>query len=168
MAYYAVLYIFPAIMLFAAFSDLFTMKISNVVSLLLLATFPVMAYLTNMPLQTFGWSLACGFTVLLITFGMFAMGWIGGGDAKLAAATALWLGWALLMPYLLVASVFGGLLTLGLLIFRRIPLPPFAAAREWIQRLHEPRGGIPYGIALAASALFFYPSSSIWVAAVSQ
>ncbi len=59
----------------------------------------------------------CGFTVLLVTFGMFAMGWIGGGDAKLVSATAIWMGWALLLPYLLIASVFGGVLTMLLLMF---------------------------------------------------
>ena len=45
--------------------------------------------------------------MLAVTFVFFARGWIGGGDAKLAAATALWLGFDYLMPYLLYASIFG-------------------------------------------------------------
>ena len=57
------------------------------------------------------------------------MGWIGGGDAKLAAATALWFGFDHLLDYLLYASLFGGALTLVLLQFRQWPLPsPLAAA----------------------------------------
>lgn len=167
MTHYAAYYVFPLLMLFAAFSDLFTMRISNLVSILALAVFLVMAFLIKMPLDALLWSLGCGFVVLLITFGMFAMGWIGGGDAKLAAVTAVWMGWSLLMPYLVVASVFGGVLTFGLILFRRFPLPGFALRQPWIERLHEPRGGIPYGIALAASAIYFYPTSPVWVAAQS-
>ena len=49
--------------------------------------------------------------VLAVTFVFFALGWIGGGDAKLAAATALWLGFDHLLKYLLYASLFGGVLT---------------------------------------------------------
>jgi prepilin peptidase CpaA len=92
---------------------------------------------------------------------MFAMGWIGGGDAKLVSATAVWMGWSLLMPYLAIASIFGGLLTILLLMFRRFRLPMFLKGKAWAERLHKPRGGIPYGVALAASALCFYPSSHI-------
>ena len=135
-------------------------------SLALLVAFCIMAYVTKMPATAFAWSMACGLTVLLVTFGMFAMGWVGGGDAKLVSVTAVWMGWSLLLPYLLVASVFGGLLTVLLLAFRRFKLPSFMSERAWAQRLHKPRGGIPYGVALAAAGLFFYPSTQIWLAAV--
>src|SRR5208282_2811624 len=43
--------------------------------------------------------------------------WIGGGDAKLAAATVLWLGFAHLADYLVYASLFGGALTVALISF---------------------------------------------------
>jgi prepilin peptidase CpaA len=165
MIQYAALLIFPLVMLFAAISDLMTMKISNLLSIALVVLFCIMAFVVQMPLKDFGWSMLCGFTVLLITFGMFAMGWIGGGDAKLVSATAIWMGWALLLPYLLIASVFGGVLTMLLLMFRRFKLPGFLADREWALRLHKPRGGIPYGVALAASAICYYPSTQIWVSA---
>ena len=52
--------------------------------------------------------LGAGAVVLAVTFTFFSRGWIGGGDAKLAAATALWLGFDQLMNYLLYASLFGG------------------------------------------------------------
>ena len=166
MTQYAAFYVFPAFMAAAALSDLLTMKISNALSLLLFAAFLVMAYFTKMPLEAFGWSLGCGFFILLITFGMFSMGWIGGGDAKLVSASAVWLGWGLLMPYLLIASIFGAILTMMLLLFRRFRLPGFLAERAWAKRVHEPKGGIPYGIALAASAVCFYPSSAVFLAGV--
>ena len=103
--------------------------------------------------------LAAAALVLVFSFGFFTQGWIGGGDAKLVAATALWFGFDYLLDYLIYASLFGGLLTLALLQFRRLPLPAPLARQAWIIRLHETGGGIPYGIALAAAALVVYPKT---------
>ncbi len=100
----------------------------------------------------------------MIAFVFFARGWIGGGDAKLAAATALWLGFDHLFAYLVYASLFGGLLTLVLLQVRTMPLPSLLAGQEWAERLHRQDSGIPYGIALAAAALVIYPDT-IWMKA---
>jgi prepilin peptidase CpaA len=97
--------------------------------------------------------------VLATTFVFFARGWIGGGDAKLAAATALWFGFGHLLDYLLYASIFGGVLTLALLQFRNLPLPAVLTRQAWIKRLHDRAGGVPYGIALAAAALAVYPKT---------
>lgn len=156
------LLLFPAVMAFAAFSDLFTMTISNRVSLLLVAAFVALAVVTGMPLKTFGLHLAAGLVVLVITFAMFAFGWIGGGDAKLAAATGIWCGFTVLLDYLLIASVLGGLLTLAILHWRAYHLPGFALKVSWIYRLHHHKTGIPYGIALAAAGLMVYPQMAIW------
>lgn len=153
---------FPALMAFSAFSDMLTMTIPNRVSLLLVAGFIAMAVLTGMPLKTFGLHAAAGFVVLTVTFSMFAMGWIGGGDAKLAAATGMWCGFGVLVEYLMVASVLGGFLTLGILYLRTFLLPEFAMKITWIARLHHYKTGIPYGIALSAAGLMVYPYTQIW------
>jgi prepilin peptidase CpaA len=149
-------------MLFAASSDLFTMTISNRVSLLLVAGFALLAIATGMPANEALWHIAAGAAVLSVAFVFFAFGWIGGGDAKLAAAIALWLGFAHLLDFLLIASLLGGGLTLALLSARRWPLPRFLATQEWALRLHDSKTGIPYGIALAAAALMIYPHT-IWM-----
>jgi prepilin peptidase CpaA len=159
------LVLFPAMMAFAASSDLLTMTISNRVSLILIAGFFLLALIIGMSGSAILWHIGAGFLVLAIAFGCFAMGWIGGGDAKLAAATALWFGFEHLLPYLLYASLFGGALTLLLLQFRMLPLPQFLANHQWAQRLHSKDGGVPYGIALAAAALFIYPNT-LWMQAV--
>jgi prepilin peptidase CpaA len=151
------LLLFPALMAFAASSDLFTMTISNRLSLALAAGFVVLAGVTGMSLEAFGMHLAAAAVVLTFGFGFFSQGWIGGGDAKLAAATSLWFGFEYLMDYMLHAAILGGALTLLLLQFRKYPLPLFLARQPWVQRLHEKGGGVPYGIALAASALLVYP-----------
>jgi len=159
------LLLFPAMMAFAASSDLLTLTISNRVSLVLVGGFFVLAVATGMSGSAILWNVGAGALVLVVAFGCFSMGWIGGGDAKLAAATALWFGFEYLLPYLLCASVLGGVLTYLLLRFRAMPLPPFLARQEWVQRLHVKDGGVPYGIALAAGALLVYPQTP-WMQAI--
>jgi prepilin peptidase CpaA len=154
------LLLFPAMMAFAASSDLFTMTISNRVALVLIAGFFALALMAGMPVEQMMWHAGAAATVLLVTFLFFSRGWIGGGDAKLAAATALWLGFDHLMDYLLYASMFGGILTLAMIRFRLMPLPKVLAEQEWVKRLHRLDGGVPYGIALAAAALLIYPDTA--------
>ena len=159
------LLLFPALMAFAASSDLLTMTISNRLSLALAGGFFLLTLVTGMSLAAIGMHLAAAALVLVFSFGFFSQGWIGGGDAKLAATTALWFGFDYLFDYLIYASLFGGLLTLVLIQFRRLPLPGPLARQPWILRLHEAGGGIPYGIALAAAALAVYPKTG-WMPAI--
>ena len=162
MASLCLLVLFPFLMAYAAASDLLTMTISNRVSVMLVAGFGLLALTAGL-----GWADlashagAFGLT-LAVTFGLFCANQIGGGDAKVAAATALWLGFEPLLDYLTVASVFGGLLTLGVMVLRRHPLPGFVATLPFALRLADDREGVPYGIALAAAALVVCPSAPLW------
>jgi prepilin peptidase CpaA len=149
--------LFPATMAFAASSDLFTMTIANRISLILVGGFVLLAVMTGMSASAVALHFGAGATVLLVSFVLFACGWIGGGDAKLAASTALWLGFAHLFDYLIYSALLGGALTVAIIQFRKLPLPASLAGREWIERLHRTGGGVPYGIALAAAALLVYP-----------
>jgi len=153
------LLLFPAIMAFAASSDLLTMTISNRVSLILIGSFLVLAAMWGMPLAQIGMHFGAALAVLIVSFAFFARGWIGGGDAKLAAATALWLGFDQLLNYLTFASLIGGLMTLAIMQFRLVPLPAAIADHAWAQRLHRNDTGVPYGIALALAALLIYPDT---------
>jgi prepilin peptidase CpaA len=156
------LLLFPALMAFAASSDLFTMTISNKVSLALAAGFLVMALAIGMDPAEIGMHFAAAAAVLVVAFAFFTQGWVGGGDAKLAAAVSLWFGFDHLLQYLLDAALLGGVLTLALINFRLLPLPPTIGQWAWVARLHEKKGGVPYGIALAAAALIIYPDT-IWM-----
>ncbi|WIY54585.1 prepilin peptidase [Devosia sp. YIM 151766] len=162
MFYNVVLLFFPLLMAFAASSDLLTMRISNKLVLVLTAGFLVVALLVELPLQQFAMHVLCAFVVLVVAFGMFAMRWIGGGDAKLAAATTLWLGFGLTLPYLVYTALLGGALTLAVLALRRIPLTPFIARFEWLNRLHDPKQGVPYGVAMAIAGLLTYSNTVIF------
>jgi prepilin peptidase CpaA len=161
--HYLLFAIFPAMMIYAALSDLLTMTISNRISIILVAAFVVLVPVVGMDLETAGLHVAAGAIVLAVTFACFAMGWIGGGDAKLAAVIALWLGLDHTLAFVVAASVYGGVLTLAILSFRGYMLPAFAVRHAWVQRLHDKSSGVPYGLALAAAALSIYPSTG-WIA----
>lgn len=157
------LVLFPLMMAYAASSDLLTMKIPNKLTLTLAAAYFAMAAATGQSMNTILVHVACGIVMLIITFAMFSAGWMGGGDAKLAAATALWMGFPLTLEYALASSFLGGVLTLALLFARSRPLPGFMMRQKWIAHLHDKTTGIPYGIALAAGGLLLYPETDIWI-----
>ena len=158
--HFALFALFPIGMAYAAVSDLLTMTISNRLVLALLAAFVLAIPFSGMDFNTVGLHLATGGVVLVVAFAFFAFGWIGGGDAKLAAVAALWIGWESALPFVAYASVIGGILTFLLLAFRARMLPAFALRQEWVMRLHDPKVGVPYGVALAAAALIVYPHTS--------
>ncbi|MEQ8446445.1 MAG: prepilin peptidase [Pelagibacterium sp.] len=160
--------VFPLLMAFAACSDLLTMRISNMLVAAVIAGFIIVALIVGMSPALIGMHLAAGALVLAITFALFAMGWIGGGDAKLAAGIAMWMGFEFMLPFLLYASVLGGLLTFILLIGRRHALPGPLLGVSWIQRLHHPKTGVPYGIALAVGAMLVYPQTVIYESLVTN
>lgn len=154
---------FPLLVVFAGASDLFTMKIPNWVSILLVLGFVVLGFVIGLSPAQWGIHAAGGAVVFVVCFGMFFMGWMGGGDAKLTSAIALWFGFSdSLLSFLLMMTIFGMVLTLGLLAFKALPVLPGPLGRQdWISRLHDRKTGIPYGIAIAAAGMQVYPST-IW------
>jgi prepilin peptidase CpaA len=158
-----VVVVFPLLMIFACLSDLLTQLIPNRVSILLFVVFCVLAVLLQLSWRDFGLHLACGFGFLSFAFALFSLGWIGGGDGKLAASVALWLGFPVLLEFIVTVSLLGGGLALLLIAFRRIPLPAMLLDISWIARLHDDKGAVPYGIAIGFAGLQLYPQSIIWV-----
>lgn len=150
---------FPFLMAYAAASDLLTMRISNRVTGLVVAGFAVNVIASGMTWSDLLLHLAAGALTLVATFVMFARGWMGGGDAKLAAGTGLWLGIDHVLEYVVVASILGGVLTLAILYARAYPLPKPVLRFPFVLHLHDVNTGIPYGIALASAALIVLPGS---------
>ena len=151
--------VFPGAMAFAGSMDLVTMTIPNKISIFLVAAFAVLAPFVGLSLAQFAEHLASGAAMLSIGIFMFWRGWIGGGDAKIFATVALWFGFDHLGDFATLSAIAGGVLTIGLLAFRRLPLPQIVQSQDWLVRLHHPRTGVPYGIAMAAAALMVYPST---------
>jgi prepilin peptidase CpaA len=156
--------VFPAAMAFSAATDLFTMTVPNRIAIVLVAGFAVLAPLVGLGWTEVGLHVALAAAALALSFAMFSLGWIGGGDAKLFAATCLWIGPEALFSYSMFTALFGGALTLGLLFYRKFPLPVALNSQGWLVRLHSPREGVPYGIALAAAGLLVYPETPFMAA----
>lgn len=157
-----ILFVVPALLALAAGWDLASYTIPNLLSLVLIGVFVLFAVLAGMPLGSAGWHGLAGLIGLTAGFTLFALGYIGGGDAKLFAAIALWLGFDSLLEFALVSSLFGGGLALGLISLRSMPLPAMLSGQSWLTRLHDRDAGIPYGIALAAGALVVLPHTEIF------
>jgi prepilin peptidase CpaA len=151
--------VFPLAMALAAATDLLSMTVPNWISLLLVLGFAVLAPLVGLGWSDVGLHVALAAAALVVTFAMFSFGWIGGGDAKLFAATCLWLGPEAILIYSIYAALIGGVLTLLLLFLRNMPLPATLHSQGWLVRLHSPKEGVPYGIALAAAGLLIYPDT---------
>jgi prepilin peptidase CpaA len=156
------LFVFPVLMAYAASSDLLTMRIANWLVVALTIGYFVLALAARVPFNDIGISVAAALIVLVFAFAFFAFGWIGGGDAKLVSATTLWVGFGLMLPYLIYAALLGGGLTLLVLAIRRYPLPGWLQRHKWIDRLHDTKSGVPYGITLAIAGLLVYPETTIF------
>lgn len=150
---------FPVLVVVAALRDATSYTIPNWISLALIVAFLVAALAIGTPAQTIGLDLGVGVVALVLGMAMFAMGWIGGGDAKLFAAAALWLGLPAAPTYLAVVGVAGGALAVGLLAMRSAYVRPFMPSRPaWFARLVEPGENVPYGVAIAVGALAAFPA----------
>ena len=161
-----VIALLPTLLAVAGAWDLASFTIPNFLSLAMIALFGVFIFAAGLSASSIGFHLLAGLLGLVIGFALFALGWIGGGDAKLFAAVALWLGFSDLLPYALMASVCGGALTLALLGLRHWALPAVLARQPWALGLHDARSGIPYGVALAVGAFILLPSTEIFRLAV--
>ncbi|RUM26744.1 peptidase [Rhizobium vallis] len=162
----AVFVILPLCLAMAAFSDLFTMTIPNRVSLILIVSFFVLAPLSGFDLQMVGMHLAAGAIVFTACFTLFAFNVMGGGDAKLLSATALWFGLNESLLFLMTdVALIGGLVTLLILLVRAqsdtilaigLPVPNSVLFAK----------KIPYGIAIAIGGFMAFPSSPLFLAAL--
>lgn len=160
----AVVVILPILAVIAALHDLTTMKIPNWISAVLIVTFFPAAFALGLPLGVVGASVGLAIATLVVGMGMFAANWIGGGDAKLLAASMLWMGVSGGVPFVLYTALVGGGFCL-LLMTARSHLPFFAQTGPgWVMRLMQPKGDIPYGVAIAIGALLAYPSSPLMTA----
>ncbi|MGF6176089.1 A24 family peptidase [Ensifer sp. 4252] len=164
----AIFVVFPFCLAFAAFSDLFTMTIPNRVSVILLLAFFLVAPVSGLGLTEIGLHVAGAAVVFAVCFVLFALNVMGGGDAKLLTAGAIWFGLtSSLVAFLIYVSFFGGLLTLAILLLRAqesrilaigIPVPQLLLTAK----------KIPYGVAIAAGGLVAYPDSPLMLKTLAQ
>lgn len=148
-----------AILLAAAFSDTLTRRIPNWMTGLLALAFLPVAVFSGLSWADFGWHFLAGSIALAAGFGLHALGWVGGGDVKLFAGAALWLGLPNLLPLLVATALAGGLLAILFLVFQGLRSNPrLLFLRPWIGS-GALTSGMPYGVAIAAAG--------IWMAQIS-
>jgi prepilin peptidase CpaA len=157
-----VLGVFPALVIVGGLHDLITMKIPNWISLALIGAFFPIAFLIGAAPMDVAIHIGIGFAALLVGMGMFAAGWIGGGDAKLLAASCLWMGMSGVAPFLIYTGIAGGAFCLLLMTARQyFPMVAPSVSQGWVINLMQPKGDIPYGVAIAIGALLALPESGL-------
>ena len=156
------LLVFPALVIIAALKDVTSYTIPNWISAALILGLPVAAFSLGLPLGVIGQQFGVGLVALVAGMAMFALGWIGGGDAKLFAAAGLWLGWPASLSFLVVTGIGGGVRAVALLALRSLWLRPYVLnGPTWFGRLATPGENVPYGLAIAVGALFAFPGSAL-------
>ena len=165
----ALLAVLPLLVIAAGLRDLTTMTIPNWISGLLIVAFFPAAFAAGLESNQVFANVGVGLVALVIGATMFALRWLGGGDAKLMAAACLWMGLQGVAPFILWTAVAGGAFSLALMFVRssmvRNMLP---AGPAWFGRLMEPKGDIPYGVAIAIGALLAFPSSVLFAASMAS
>ena len=158
--------VFPLCLAVAACSDFLTMLIPNRVSAILLGAFIVAAPLAGLGLTEIAMHLSAGLLVFSVCFALFAFNVMGGGDAKLLTASAVWFGLTFsLFEFLVLVSFFGGVLSLAIIRLRAhtntilasgLPIPSHIVLEK----------KVPYGIAIGIAAFMAYPGSPLMLAAL--
>lgn len=154
-----------AALLLAAVYDIATLTIPNWISLALVGAFPVLALLAGFSWSETGMHVGVGIVALAFGIAGFAGGIFGGGDAKLFAALALYMGAGAIAPFLFWVAIAGGVLCAVLIVLRRLPLAWVGERWSWTRHLVTNGGGVPYGVALVAGALFVLPATQLFVSA---
>lgn len=152
------LIVLAGLLVAAAWQDLRTLHIANSLPLAIAALFVIWSILGlvegTSTAKAIALSVGCAVVLFLVAAAAFAAGMLGGGDAKLAAAVALFAGPSLIVDFLLTVGVVGGVL--GFIVLAGVPIGPAAetGGATMRGRLHS---RLPYGPAIAAGGL--------WVAA---
>jgi len=145
----------------AAYRDALTMTIPNWISVLILLSFFVISPFVWGGWPAFGEHILVGLSVFIFGFAIFAFGWLGGGDAKLMAATAFWWQWPDLLLYVTYTTLAGGVIALFILWGRKF-VPAQVLSADWLYRLVKDETRMPYGLALAFGAIVTLPQSEIF------
>lgn len=160
MAEYSVLLVFPALLFWAAARDVATMEIPNRISILLALTFLPAALLCGLTAPAIAAHLVFGAMAFAGAYALFHFGLLGGGDAKIIAASAPWIGLAGAPTYLAWTAAAGGVLALCALAARSV-FSPHANQPAFLQRLLDKKCGVPYAVALAVGGLAALPHSAL-------
>jgi prepilin peptidase CpaA len=160
-----------ALLLWGAVTDVRVAKIPNWLVVVGLVLAPLAA-LVGGGLTGFFLALTALAIAFFIGLVGFAIGAIGGGDAKFLMVGAALVGLPQLMPYLLVTAALGGVLALGLVAWGHRGIEATIMTKDLAMSMatlgrkgyrgrlgEEGRLAVPYGVAIAAGALIVHFTS---------
>ncbi|MDM7981521.1 MAG: prepilin peptidase [Rhizobium sp.] len=164
----AVFLILPISLVLAALTDFLEMKIPNRIPALLAASFFVVIPFSGFGMIEISWHLAAALMVFAVCFALFAFNVMGGGDAKILTAAALWFGFnTSLFEFLVYTGYLGGVLTI-LVMLLRANWDKLATVGVRLPQTFMIANKIPYAIAIGAAGLLAYPSSPLVVSAIQK
>ena len=138
-------------------SDVRSLKIPNWASIAIAATFLPAALLGGIGLATIVLHYGIGAALLAAGMFLFIQGIVGGGDVKLLAAIAVWIGWDDLGLYLFLVALIGGALALVVMVTRRISWKPsLLDSVPWLGRGPATTQVVPYGVAIGLAAILLF------------
>ena len=142
-------FLFAILLVAAAVEDAVRLRISNITVGLVLLGAIVTAFVLGIELRMWQ-NLALLVAALLVGTPLFGRGILGGGDVKLLAATFAWFNLSAAPTVLMAVALSGGVLALLVITLRSFNWSDKTRQRAVVL---QRRGGIPYGIAIAAGAL---------------
>ncbi|MFC7291258.1 A24 family peptidase [Hirschia litorea] len=154
--------VFAGLLVYGAIYDVLERIIPNWVSIVIALAFLPAAYFAHLTLHQFGWHLLVGFIAFIAGVVLFYLKAWGGGDAKLVAATSLWMGVSGGMTFLAAFAIAGGIVAIPLIIVRRLKIEP---KNERLAKIFDVKK-VPYGVAIAAGGFWAAPKSLILINAL--
>lgn len=143
--------IFSACLAAAALCDFTGLKVPNILTAPFAAVGLGMVVLQTPDTAVI--TLCAALAVFLIGWALFALGVMGGGDGKLMAATAIWLGPYALLDFTVLIAFFGGVLAVVVLLLHRAERYQVLLGPVWMARLSAPRPPVPYALAIAPAGI---------------
>ncbi len=165
MLYYSLsnitVFIFLLIVLAAAYVDVKRFTLPNVFSLSMLILYPAFVLSSDTSVD---WLSSVGVMISVLTVGfiLFSLKYCGGGDSKLIAAISLWAGPDLVLDFLILTALAGGVIAFGYILYARFsflyyqasvfaPFLPQVTTLDSKEILKKP---IPYGTAIAIGGVY--------------
>lgn len=152
-AFLLMIFLLPGLFMLAGFYDVLTTRIPDWISITLVAGFVIWALAAGLGMWAFAAHAGVALLVFFAGFAAFSLGWMGGGDGKLAAAGALWFGPSLTLEFITLSFIYGALMVFVMTFLRRVPLPVPVLRQAWLMQWVNGSEGLPFGLAMAAGVL---------------
>ena len=138
-----------AVTVLSCVSDVRSLRIPNTHALVILGCFIPAWLATPAAFGPFWPHMEAMGIVFIITYIMFCLGMMGGGDSKLGTALGLWVGLKGSLPFVFYMAVMGGLLGAITLLLQK--KKPFKNPRpgSWIEQVQSGQNAVPYGVAIS-------------------